>query len=162
MIEAWRDSILPHLLSADSAIVDRSASSMNLQLVCGHEVTLVSLLEVALYHRDTWDCVTDDEILLELVDYCCRRIVYLNSDQVTEDVQAEELGGTAAAAAGAPAKEILKISGMQEHENRMKEWRFKAAIAALSILRYLTRKQLCRTKQTCLYTNLIAFWPSQQ
>ena len=141
VIEAWRDTILPQLLSADSAIVERSASSMNLQLVCGHEVTLASLLEVALYHHDTWDCITDDEMLLELVDYCCRRVIYLNSEQVAEDVLQAE-AGLGDSTAAVPAKEMLNATAMQEHENRMKEWRFKAAIAALSILRYLTRELL--------------------
>lgn len=134
VIEVWRDIVLPHLLATDSAVVDRSAGCMNLQLVCGHEVTLVGLLEVVLYHRDAWDRVADDEMLLELVDYCYRKVVYLNSDLVTEDVQAAELDSEMS------AKEMLKVSAMVQHENKMKEWRFRSAIAALSILRYLTRK----------------------
>ena len=68
--EAWKENIYPHLAS-------HFASNNNLKayMAVYHEATLANLLEVITFHRSA--CEEADDALVELIDYCCRKFVWL-------------------------------------------------------------------------------------
>jgi len=42
-----------------------------------HEVTIVNLLELVLYNKNA--CTSVDEKMLDMVDYCARKVTFLNT-----------------------------------------------------------------------------------
>lgn len=70
--EAWKDNIFP-LIKKDIANVTSIKSYMCLY----HEATIVNLMEVMMYHRTAVE--SDEDALVELIDYCYRKLVNLTS-----------------------------------------------------------------------------------
>ncbi|RLN51382.1 hypothetical protein BBJ29_000671 [Phytophthora kernoviae] len=70
-LELWKGNVLPLLRCQD-----QDAASLRLYFVVYHEATLTNLLEVAFYHEHVVESLTDD-LLLELVDYCMRKLSWL-------------------------------------------------------------------------------------
>ncbi|KAF4321086.1 hypothetical protein BBO99_00002127 [Phytophthora kernoviae] len=70
-LELWKGNILPLLRCQD-----QDAASLRLYFVVYHEATLTNLFEVAFYHEHVVESLTDD-LLLELVDYCMRKLSWL-------------------------------------------------------------------------------------
>jgi len=95
VVETWREKVFPlmigdlsHLAAVKAYIVVRltftaavascptpNYTCMPTQLY--HEATVCNLLEVLLFHENV--CASADEAMSELVDYCYRRNVQLNS-----------------------------------------------------------------------------------
>lgn len=70
----WKEKVLPHLAAHLSSSMD---SVMAYQLLY-HEAVVANLLEVCLFHRRACEALPDDA-LLELCDWCCRKLVLLNT-----------------------------------------------------------------------------------
>ncbi|RLN91685.1 hypothetical protein BBJ28_00001689, partial [Nothophytophthora sp. Chile5] len=70
-LELWKANVLPLLRCQD-----QDAASLRLYFVVYHEATLTNLLEVAFFHEHVVESLTDD-LLLELVDYCMRKLSWL-------------------------------------------------------------------------------------
>ena len=105
-------------------------TNMNVYLAHYHEATLCNLLEVTFFHQDACEAAGDDA-LLELTDYCHRKLVYLNAKAAAD---AEAL----AASQDRSADEMLKLRPHQEFEDKARDVRFGTACCALTVLRYLT------------------------
>jgi hypothetical protein len=75
----WKEKVFPHIIKQLAA----EASTITLQLILYQETTIVNLLEVILFHREACEAIGSD-CLLELTDYCYRKLVYLNT-QASED-----------------------------------------------------------------------------
>ena len=135
VIEAWKDRVFPHF-GPDA--MDQSMTNMNVYLAHYHEATLCNLLEVTFFHQDACEAAGDDA-LLELTDYCHRKLVYLNAKAAAD---AEAL----AASQDRSADEMLKLRPHQEFEDKARDVRFGTACCALTVLRYLTDyvNQICR------------------
>jgi hypothetical protein len=55
--------------------------STSIYLCLFHESLLINLVEILLFHRESLEAMSGDT-LLELLDYCHRQIVYMNSGYV--------------------------------------------------------------------------------
>jgi zinc finger MYND domain-containing protein 10 len=71
LIEAWREEVFPRLAAR---VPEKAASKC--YFVLYHEATVLNLLEVFLYHEHAAEAM--GEALLELIDYCMRKIVRLH------------------------------------------------------------------------------------
>mmetsp|Transcript_24092 Transcript_24092/g.36138 ORF Transcript_24092/g.36138 Transcript_24092/m.36138 type:complete len:445 (+) Transcript_24092:18-1352(+) len=123
-VEAWRTHALPALRALG---VGRA---MRLYFVLYHEAALTNLLEVVLYHGHVLAGVPE-AALLELVDYCARRLRRLNARLPFEAAQPaltdpRELA--AALDARTPGEELAGYAG---------ETDFKVCVTAVSLMRYL-------------------------
>eukprot|EP00899_Mesostigma_viride_P004491 jgi/Mesvir1/14042/Mv03116-RA.1 len=132
-IELWKEQVYPLCSSRlaekfSSRKEDEASSSisLNLYLTHYHEAALANLLEVCLFHRHACQGVGDDE-LLELTDYCHRKLLYLNTEAASD---AEFIQRS--------ASELLALPAQDELEDKLKSVRFGTAMCALTILRYLT------------------------
>ena len=68
--EVWKQNVLP-LIKNDVAAISTIKSYMCVY----HEASICNLLEVMLYHKTA--CESSEDSLVELVDYCYRKFVYL-------------------------------------------------------------------------------------
>jgi hypothetical protein len=73
-IEVWKQKLLPLLKKHMAGKLD----SVTVYMLLFHEANLANLLELLLYHDDVVESISDDA-LLELVDWCHRKLHYLNS-----------------------------------------------------------------------------------
>ncbi|CAM9623799.1 unnamed protein product [Choristocarpus tenellus] len=74
-IEAWKMFLLPPLLETER--VSSGLCTLRVYFVLYHEATLANLLEVVMYHRNV--CEQAGDLLLEVVDYCARKMTLLIS-----------------------------------------------------------------------------------
>lgn len=74
VIEAWKEKIFPLLIDHFSPV-----TALKAYIVLYHEATLCNLLEVLLYHASV--CEAGGDAMVELVDYCARKINALNAGQ---------------------------------------------------------------------------------
>ncbi|CAM6014181.1 unnamed protein product [Sphagnum balticum] len=123
VVELWKEKVFPHIIKQLAA----EASTITLQLILYQETTIVNLLEVILFHREACEAIGSD-CLLELTDYCYRKLVYLNT-QASEDAAYKER--TAAELLDMKPEEDLREKGAANMQ-------FAIAICSLTILRYLT------------------------
>ena len=70
-IEAWKENVYPLLLK-DVA----GRNTMRVYFILYHEATVVNLFEILLYHKHV--CESLGEKMIELVDYCSRKLTRLN------------------------------------------------------------------------------------
>ena len=75
LIEVWKEKVLPNF---GAKALDQSITNMNAYLASYFEATLCNLLEIAFVHQDACEAAGDDA-LLELCDYCNRKLLYLNT-----------------------------------------------------------------------------------
>lgn len=104
VLEAWRDHVLPVI--ADDL---PELSSMKAYMLVGRrtrmhcpadpdvsqlyqETTVLSVLQILFYHRNAVDSVAD--LLLELTDYCHRRLTALNAGSVGAEARPASLTTT--------------------------------------------------------------------
>jgi hypothetical protein len=120
-IEVWREKVYPELVKVD--FVEKS--TMTAYMVLYHEATVISLLEAILYHKESVEACEDS--VLDLADYCFRRIVHLNglppyneADDVIPDV-----------------REMLDATGQEQLEDQTKTIPFNISTKAVSIMRYI-------------------------
>jgi hypothetical protein len=71
VITAWKAKVFPHLADRISP-----NSSMRAYFVLYHEASVVNLLEILFYSKAALFAAGD--LLLDLVDYCHRKMCYLN------------------------------------------------------------------------------------
>lgn len=74
VMDVWRQKLLPHLKQH----MARKMDSVTVYMLIFHEANLANLLELLLFHEDVVESVSEDA-LLELVDWCHRKLRYLNS-----------------------------------------------------------------------------------
>jgi hypothetical protein len=70
--ETWKAKVLPLLINDLAKI-----SSIRSYLTLYHEATVGNLLEIVLYHRTA--CDNSQDSLVELIDYCYRKFIFLTS-----------------------------------------------------------------------------------
>ena len=70
--ETWKAKVYP-LIAKDVAAL----SSIKSYMCMYHEASICNLLEVMLYHKTA--CESSDDALVELIDYCYRKFIALNS-----------------------------------------------------------------------------------
>ncbi|CEG35695.1 uncharacterized protein PHALS_00034 [Plasmopara halstedii] len=129
-LEYWKANILPFLQCRD-----QDAASLRLYFVVYHEATLTNLLEVAFYHEHVVESLTDD-LLLELIDYCMRKLSWLIGyprDRIAE--------ATSFHKSGPELVQMMKAqSPCEELERQRMEIEFRVAVQTVTILRYVTER----------------------
>jgi hypothetical protein len=70
--EAWKHFVFPLLKEHLLAL-----SSMKAYILLYHEAVVCNLLEIMLFHKIT--CEAADDALLELIDYCYRKLIKLQN-----------------------------------------------------------------------------------
>ena len=74
MVEAWRVQVHPRLMQAATRVPQ---GGLRLYFIHYHEVALVNLLEILLFHDYASEAAGD--AVLELVDYCARKVAFLSA-----------------------------------------------------------------------------------
>ena len=124
VMEVWREKVLPKL---DKSCFESSIAHTNIYLALYHEAILVNLLESVLFYRETCEAMSEIS-LLEIVDYCLRRIQYLNSKTARDDAEYKDKD----------VKTLMSMSARDDLDERHAEIRLSMSFCSLSILRYLT------------------------
>ena len=133
VVEAWKERVYPHFAKIDPNAMDAGLTNSQVYLAHYCEATLVNLIEVSFFHQDACEAAGDDA-LLELCDYCARKLVYLNDGRAAEDAQLL----SRAKRERKSAKELLNARAGDEFAEKEAEVRFGTATCALTVLRYLT------------------------
>ena len=110
---------------------------MDVYLAHHHEATLINLLEIAFFHADACEGAGDDA-LLELTDYCVRKLVYLVGEGKQSGSCAEADVTSTLRAMDLDCTSVLNRSARDEMEDKIRDTRFATSVCALTVLRYIT------------------------
>ncbi|CAE7567737.1 zmynd10 [Symbiodinium natans] len=120
LIEVWKERIWP-LIKAKIA----KFSSLRTYIPVYHEASVANLLEICLYHRTS--CEEAGDALVDLVDYCVRKLRYLvctPNDELVRQV--------------ASAKECTEWDNVRMLDEQFVECEFQICMCVISIIRFLT------------------------
>jgi zinc finger MYND domain-containing protein 10 len=140
--ELWREHVLPELL--DHVSRGGSSLSMRVYFVLHHECVLANLLECLLYHDYAATAVGDG--LLDLVDYCARRVAQLvavtharGAGSAAATGEDEALPADSKAAAALLERDAADPTGAaRRHVTKMcAQTAFLAGVTSVTLLRYL-------------------------
>ncbi|ORY37536.1 hypothetical protein LY90DRAFT_704619, partial [Neocallimastix californiae] len=120
--ETWRRKVFPLIKSKIT-----QGNSLRVYLMLYHEVTIVNLLELVLYNKNA--CTSVDEKMLDLVDYCARKVTFLNTWEDDDDEDDESINDI---------NKFMERSEAEQMEKTVKKQNYAISINALSILRYMT------------------------
>ncbi|KAI9205600.1 uncharacterized protein BJ171DRAFT_500882 [Polychytrium aggregatum] len=118
VIETWKGKVYPLVLR------ELATDSVTLYFTLYHEATIVNLLEIVLFSRSA--CLSAGDALLDLVDYCARKVAKVTAWEAPSDPQA--LSG----------KRILEMSDEELMRDKFDEMEFAICIGAIGIMRYLS------------------------
>lgn len=120
LIEVWKANVWP-LLKAKLA----KFSSLRSYIPVYHEASLANLLECCLYHRTS--CEEAGDALVDLVDWCVKKLRYLLSTSNSELVRQVT-----------SAKECGEWDEVRVLDEQFVECEFQVCMCMISILRFLT------------------------
>lgn len=132
--EVWKEKVCPRF---DEDAVVAGVVATEVYLAHHHEATLCNLLEITFFHEDACAAAGDDA-LLELTDYCVRKLVYLVGEGEAPGSSAAADAAASVAALDDDAAVALNRTAWQELEEKTRDTRFAIAICALTVLRYVT------------------------
>ncbi|DBA01557.1 TPA: hypothetical protein N0F65_011528 [Lagenidium giganteum] len=129
-LELWKTNVFP-LVQAKN----RENASMRLYFILYHEATLSNLLEVAFYHEHVVESL-DDDLMLEVVDYCVRKLTWLIS--LPRSAIAQQ---TTFHKSGSEIVEMMRTqSPANELARQQMEIEFRIAVQCVTILRYVAER----------------------
>ncbi|ETL90433.1 hypothetical protein F442_11290 [Phytophthora nicotianae P10297] len=129
-LELWKANVLPLLRCQD-----KDAASLRLYFVIYHEAALTNLLEVAFFHEHIVESLTDD-LLVELVDYCVRKLSWLVGLPRERIAEATSFHKT-----GPELVQMMKAQSPREELQRQRmEIEFRVAVQTVTILRYIAER----------------------
>ncbi|KAL9973838.1 hypothetical protein ACROYT_G020344 [Oculina patagonica] len=115
-VELWKDKVFPKILESGYD----PQTTLPVYFVLFHEATVISLLETILYHKEA--CEAAGDCILDLADYCLRRISLLIAWQ--EEDQSTNAGDDP--------------SSIEELKKQDRTIFFTVCVKSVSILRYIT------------------------
>ncbi|KAJ3108171.1 CRISPR-associated protein 1 [Phlyctochytrium planicorne] len=115
--DLWKSKVFPKVVE------ETATAGVRGYFILHHEATLINLLEVILYNQEA--LMSLDEYLQPLVDYCARKFSYLD-DWQWHDTTSEEV------------KKLMEASERETLLKNDEELKFKVAINAISIVRYIS------------------------
>nr|XP_054751813.1 zinc finger MYND domain-containing protein 10-like [Lytechinus pictus] len=124
-LEVWKQNVFSVIQRMDF----EPKTTFPLYMALYHEATLSNLLETILFHKEP--CEAAEECILDLVDYCHRKITDLIARQ-------EENGDKEEADLPQDGKSIDESSAMEELRRQQRKIQFDVSIKAISIFRYIT------------------------
>ncbi|XP_029946975.1 zinc finger MYND domain-containing protein 10 [Salarias fasciatus] len=145
LVEVWKQKVFPVLCQLKDF---NPASTFHLSMVIYHEATIINLLETIMFHQDSCEAAGDS--VLDLVDYCHRKLTLLASRTTNSEDHDEHISTT---------KEVQKQNVALE---------FGISLKALSVLRYVTdhtgsisviHRMLCTHNLPCVLVQLLCSCP---
>ncbi|KAM9324363.1 zinc finger MYND domain-containing protein 10 [Gastrophryne carolinensis] len=122
--EIWKLKVFPVLCQLQDF---QPKSTFPLYMVLHHEATIINLLETIFYHKEV--CEAAEELALDLIDYCHRKLTLLASRSSSDTSQSQER---------ALLSTSSKSSSLQELQQQSEALEFDIAMKCLSVLRYIT------------------------
>ncbi|XP_043934101.1 zinc finger MYND domain-containing protein 10 [Protopterus annectens] len=123
-VEIWKLKIFPVLCQLQDF---KPKSTFPIYMVIHHEATIVNLLETILYHKEA--CESADEIILDLIDYCQRKLMFLATQSDNCETQREDR---------MLMKDLSDAVSLQELKKQSELLEFDISLKSLTILRYIT------------------------
>ncbi|XP_006822755.1 zinc finger MYND domain-containing protein 10-like, partial [Saccoglossus kowalevskii] len=122
-IEVWKANVFTVITRMNF----EPKTTFPLYMTLYHEATLVSFLETILFYRET--CEAAEEIILDLIDYCYRRITHLIAKQeageLEDNVRKDRVSDSS-------------TNNLEELKHQENTINFDVCIKSISILRYIT------------------------
>ncbi|XP_075430303.1 zinc finger MYND domain-containing protein 10 [Ascaphus truei] len=118
-VEIWKLKVYPVLCQLQDF---QPKSTFPLYMVIHHEATIINLLETIFYHKDV--CESAEDLALDLVDYCHRKLTTLASRAPSQDRVLTHAASEA--------------SSLQELTIQAESLELDIALKCLSVLRYIT------------------------
>lgn len=122
-IEAWKEFAFPKL---KEQVAEKS--HLKAYFCLYHECVLINLFEVFLYHEHV--CEALGESLIEVIDYCMRKIMILLGRSKEEIRQPHK-------SAKEISKDIESRTDSQELDKNVSDINFKVGISAVACMRYI-------------------------
>ncbi|XP_004451848.2 zinc finger MYND domain-containing protein 10 [Dasypus novemcinctus] len=118
-VEMWKQKVFPVLCKLEDF---KPQNTFPIYMVVHHEASIINLLETVFFHKEV--CESAEDTVLDLVDYCHRKLTLL----------------VARSGQGAPREEegSQDCTPMQELQKQAELMEFEIALKALSVLRYIT------------------------
>ncbi|KAF1391816.1 hypothetical protein PFLUV_G00046000 [Perca fluviatilis] len=153
LVEVWKHKVFPILCQLQDF---NPNNTFHLYMVIHHEATVINLLETIMYHKDS--CEAADDSVLDLVDYCHRKLTLLASKAIREGATTDQHNLTGKAVG----------SSIEELQMQNAALEFEISLKALSVLRYITdhtesisviNRMLCTHNMPCVLVQLIDCCP---
>ncbi|XP_075997520.1 zinc finger MYND domain-containing protein 10 [Genypterus blacodes] len=154
LVEVWKQKVFPILCQLQDF---NPKSTFQIYMVIHHEATVINLLETIMFHQDS--CEAADDSLLDLVDYCHRKLTLLVSKTINEGATNPDTHSLTQKA---------DISCIEELQIQSAALEFEIALKALSLLRYITdhansisviNRMLCTHNMPCVLVQLLDCCP---
>uniref|UniRef100_A0A667WKL0 Zinc finger MYND domain-containing protein 10 n=1 Tax=Myripristis murdjan TaxID=586833 RepID=A0A667WKL0_9TELE len=154
LVELWKQKVFPILCQLQDF---NPKITFNLYMVIHHEATIINLLETIMYHKDSYEAA--DDSVVDLVDYCHRKLTLLASKTCREGASAQDRHSLA---------ERQDVSSVEELQIQSAALEFEISLKALSVLRYITdhadrisviNRMLCTHNMPCVMVQLIDCCP---
>ncbi|XP_047420196.1 zinc finger MYND domain-containing protein 10 isoform X1 [Sciurus carolinensis] len=118
-VEMWKQKVFPVLCKVEDF---KPQNTFPIYMVVHHEASIINLLETVFFHKEV--CESAEDTILDLVDYCHRKLTLL----------------VARTGRGGPHEEegSQDNTPMQELQKQAELMEFEISLKALSVLRYIT------------------------
>ncbi|XP_019118478.2 zinc finger MYND domain-containing protein 10 isoform X1 [Larimichthys crocea] len=154
LVEVWKQKVFPILCQLQDF---NPKNTFNLYMVIHHEATIINLLETIMFHKESCEAAYDS--VLDLVDYCHRKLTLLASKATRGDVTTHD-----------QRRETEKavVSSIEELQTQNAALEFEISLKAVSVLRYITdhtesisviNRLLCTHNVPCVLVQLIDCCP---
>ena len=120
--EIWKANVLPLMMKQVADL-----STIKSYMCVYHEASVCNLLEVMLYHKTA--CESSDDALVELIDYCYRKFLFLQNNSEAYAKKRDECLSD-------PRKK-LNFTPVQELEHNAQEIEFQSAMICFSLIRFI-------------------------
>nr|AAK21199.1 Blu protein [Mus musculus] len=118
-VEMWKQKVFPVLCRLEDF---KPQNTFPIYMVVHHEASIINLLETVFFHKEV--CESADDKVLDLVDYCHRKLILLVARKGGGDLSEEE--------------QFQDSTPMQELQKQAEMMEFEISLKALSVLRYIT------------------------
>ncbi|CAJ1050565.1 zinc finger MYND domain-containing protein 10 [Xyrichtys novacula] len=154
LVEVWKHKVFPVLCQLQDF---NPKNTFHLYMVIHHEATIINLLETIMFHKDSCDAA--DDSVLDLVDYCHRKLTLLASKAIQEG---------ATTRGNHNLSEQTAVSSLEELQTQSADLEFEISLKAVSVLRYVTdhtdsisviNRLLCTHNMPCVLVQLIDCCP---
>ncbi|XP_035518068.1 zinc finger MYND domain-containing protein 10 isoform X2 [Morone saxatilis] len=158
LVEVWKQKVFPVLCQLQDF---NPKNTFHLYMVIHHEATIINLLETIMFHKDS--CEAADDSVLDLVDYCHRKLTLLASKATRGGVTTHDEHNLTGEAVSRHSFNLLK-----ELQTQSASLEFEISLKAVSVLRYITdhtesisviNRMLCTHNMPCVLVQLIDCCP---
>ncbi|KAM3915746.1 zinc finger MYND domain-containing protein 10 [Leptodactylus fuscus] len=123
-VEIWKQRVFPVICQLQDF---QPKSTFPLYMVVHHEATIINLLETIFFHKDV--CESAEDLALDLIDYCHRKLTLLLSRSSTGEIQGQDR---------LLPNSTSETSSLEELKLQAEALDFDIALKCLSVLRYIT------------------------